>query len=549
MNATTKINVSRSWLAKGVKSVSVPFASCALLLGAVTAHAQTTNVNVDPTQNWIGYVNVFELPSNGGAYDFGSVWATGALTAYFSDGALFIIPNTNLWETTDTYYVQADGVTPNKIIDANMYVQNDALAGLTVTFSGNCEANSMVSSYSCSAFVKDFNAGYALVSSSTNILVGGTTFSLTLATTPGDHIQFGFETIGPDANPATVSSLGEAQIAEAATTNLAITPLSPVALVGTSESLNVIATANGLNYQWRENGVNLTNNASVSGATTATLTLSNIQGSAEGTYTAVVYNNGGTNTVSTYLTVLNPAHLTLDPHAPWIGYENYYYDNGGQEDGFLAGNEEPPAHLPAGFDGAILTMTPNTSDYDPTNDEFVNPDGSAAAIIEADFYVQDDALAGLPLTFVGYCPSNSLVTPYTSTVFIEDFSPGYGLNGSVYSNLVAGQPFSVSLTTLSGDHIEYGFQTVGPVANPTNVAALGLAQASINPPSMTASVAGSVVSLRFPTESGLQYSVLYKTNLTSSTWQTLSTVNGTAATVTVTDSTGPAQRFYRLSIQ
>jgi hypothetical protein len=33
-----------------------------------------------------------------------------------------------------------------------------------------------------------------------------------MATTAGDHIQYGFETIGPDANPATFASLGNAQV-------------------------------------------------------------------------------------------------------------------------------------------------------------------------------------------------------------------------------------------------------------------------------------------------------------------------------------------------
>jgi hypothetical protein len=79
--------------------------------------------------------------------------------------------------------------------------------------------------------------------------------------------------------------------------------------------------------------------------------------------------------------------------------------------------------------------------------------------------------------------------------------------------------------------------------------ALGQAQASINPPTMTASMTGTLVSLSFPTESGLNYIVQYKSNLADSTWQTLRTVSGTAATVTVTDTNGTGQRFYRLSIQ
>jgi hypothetical protein len=694
------------------------------------ARAQV-NIYVDSTQNWIGYMNVYALPSNGGGYQFGSAWATSDLTAFFSGEALTLIPNTNVWETTNTYWVQSDGVTPNEIMDASMYVQNDSLAGTNVIFSGDCETNTLASSYTCTAFIKDFSPSYSLVNSATVPLTPGP-FSINLTTQPGDNIQYGFETIGPDANPATVASLGEVVInapkvtnvivspitftdgymswtanpndapgyggnnpggqvwgvaalpavlsstlltlspntntyapgndywvnadgsganimdasfyaevdgglyantsltftfvvlsntlvspytadgwikdfgpgyafngeyqvnltpgtntvtypltgnnpgeivqygfevigpdanpatvaslgqvviAVPSTTNLAVLPVNPVALVGGSQAFTVTATGAGLNYQWQQNGVDLTNGGTVSGATSSSLTLNNLQPGAEGTYTVVASNSTSTNNASTYLTVLNPAHLTVDPNAPWIGFENWFYDNAGTEGAFLGQSVEPPSHLPASFSGAVLTLLPNTSDYNTNNPEFVNPDGSPAAIIEADFYVQDDALAGQTLTFVGYCPSNTLDTNYSSTVFIEDFVPTYASFMAANAMLVTGQPFSITLATTAGDHIEYGFKTVGPVANPATVAALGQAQASINPPPVTASVAGGVVSLSFPTESGLAYTVQYKSNLTDSTWQTLSTVNGTAATVTVTDTTGSTHRFYRLSIR
>jgi hypothetical protein len=178
------------------------------------ANAQIT-VQVDPhVATWIGFMNVFNLPADGGAYQFGNPWGTADLQAAFSGTSLTLAPCTNVWETTDTYWVKADGVSPNKNMDANMYVQNDGLAGQTVTFIGNVLNNSLVSPYTSVAFIKDFNSSYGLVGSITAPLVGGNSFSITLATTPGDHIQYGFETIGPDANPGTASSLGFVEIVE-----------------------------------------------------------------------------------------------------------------------------------------------------------------------------------------------------------------------------------------------------------------------------------------------------------------------------------------------
>ena len=97
---------------------------CAALFGPARAHGQVF-VTVDPSQNWIGYMNVFTL---GNAYEFGFVDGPAALQATFTTNQLILQPNTNVWETTDTAWVQADGHTPNDIMDANiLYVQNDTL--------------------------------------------------------------------------------------------------------------------------------------------------------------------------------------------------------------------------------------------------------------------------------------------------------------------------------------------------------------------------------------------------------------------------------------
>jgi hypothetical protein len=196
-----------------LKAVAVAgMTACALFSTINQATAQVT-VGVDPTQGWIGYMNVFDLPADGGGYQFGSTWGTADLQASFAGSDLTLGPCTNVWETTDTYWVQADGLTPNKTMDANMYVQNNALAGQTVTFEGDTLANTLVSPYTCVAFIKDYNASYALVGESSTVLNPGQEFDISLATLAGDNIQYGFEMIGPDANPVTAASLGLIEVA------------------------------------------------------------------------------------------------------------------------------------------------------------------------------------------------------------------------------------------------------------------------------------------------------------------------------------------------
>jgi len=68
-------------------------------------------------------------------------------------------------------------------------------------------------------------------------------------------------------------------------------------------------------------------------------------------------------------------------------------------------------------------------------------------------------------------------------------------------------------------------------------------------PTIAASVSAHTFSLSFATQTGFNYTVQYKTNLTDSVWQTLSTVPGNGAAQVVTDPTASACRFYRLSVQ
>ncbi|NBV35190.1 MAG: hypothetical protein EBR81_15705, partial [Proteobacteria bacterium] len=70
-----------------------------------------------------------------------------------------------------------------------------------------------------------------------------------------------------------------------------------------------------IRYQWRKDGVALVDSASVSGSTTSTLTLLNVDTANEGDYTVVVANGIGTPEVSSTasLTINNSVNLTSQP--------------------------------------------------------------------------------------------------------------------------------------------------------------------------------------------------------------------------------------------
>jgi uncharacterized repeat protein (TIGR03803 family) len=85
-------------------------------------------------------------------------------------------------------------------------------------------------------------------------------------------------------------------------------PANQTVSIGGAATFNVtVAGASPLSYQWRRNGINLSDAANVSGATRRILTLTNLTVANAGTYSVVVSNSLGSATSSgALLTVLFP---------------------------------------------------------------------------------------------------------------------------------------------------------------------------------------------------------------------------------------------------
>jgi hypothetical protein len=321
--------------------------------------------------------------------------------------------------------------------------------------------------------------------------------------------------------------------------------------VTSNASITVAATGTGLTYQWRKNGINLTNGPSLGGATTPTLTLSNVTGAAEASYSVVITDSSLlSSTGKTFVVVFDPTNLSFDPHATLNGYINYYGLNPDNTAGGYAGGFGYATDLLRSkvVDGVAYIM-PNTALYDINNAVWTNPDGTPNKFLEQDWFISNDDLLGQTLTFNGYCPSNSLPSQYTASVWIEDFAPDYSSFTAATSNLVAGQAFSITLPTTPGGHIQYGIRLTGPDNSPTNTDTMTAALVSILPPALSAAASNNTVNVSFPSVAGHDYNVQYRTNLASGAWQTLTTVSGTGTNVVVPDAPAPGSRFYRLFVQ
>ncbi|MGN6556161.1 MAG: PEP-CTERM sorting domain-containing protein [Verrucomicrobiota bacterium] len=187
-----------------------------MALFSATLNTNAATVTVDPGATWLGFMNVSDLPANGGAYMFGSSWGTADLNASFSGINLTLTPNTSISRDialTDTYWWTAGG-EGNKTMAASMYVENDTLAGQTVNFVGSVLSYTLVSPYTSVAFIKDFAPDYSSFNVTTASLADGD-FNISLVTGAGRHIQYGFETVGPNARLDEVAGFGSAQVTAA----------------------------------------------------------------------------------------------------------------------------------------------------------------------------------------------------------------------------------------------------------------------------------------------------------------------------------------------
>lgn len=171
--------------------------ACTLVAGA----AQAVTFNVDNVNLQYGFMNVFELPSNGGGYIFGSGWGIGDLNASWGGSSWTFTPNT-IGDPNPFWYTPSGGpgAAGNKDMDANLYAQFDGTyAGQTLTFIGSVSENSLVAPYACYVYIRDFAPDFSSVIETRIPMPAAGNFSVSqaLINDPARHAQFGVGMRGP----------------------------------------------------------------------------------------------------------------------------------------------------------------------------------------------------------------------------------------------------------------------------------------------------------------------------------------------------------------
>lgn len=213
-----------------------------VVAAATTYTFGQNNIDADASDAWIAYMNVSDLPADGGAYQFGSSWDVTQVKTTLDGTAntITLQPNFNTYAENpgDAFWINQTTMEGNKWMEGLTFVEpgatfNDA----DLTFSGSIASFDLDTGYTAQYFIKalDPNAGFSDVLAGAYVAdlpTSGTfSVSVTAAELPaGLIIQYGFSITGPNANPADEAALGSVVIAAA---DASITEANPFGTVST----------------------------------------------------------------------------------------------------------------------------------------------------------------------------------------------------------------------------------------------------------------------------------------------------------------------------
>lgn len=313
-SAVPSVSVRLRLMRTTLKGALPTLLTLAALMGFTGLGWSQITVKVDSSKTWSGYMNWFETND---AYVGGGAWGTDALRANFlpdlaTATRVVLRINTNTYNPGDPFWNLPDG-TPNKHLEANFYVDvGTGFGGNDVTFIGMVESNSLPAGWTCVAVIKQFGSGYAYIGDTREELFGGNPFSVTRYIPSGNICQYGFLLYGPNTAPDSPAAMeGVSVLVDNADPAITGQPTNQRLVFGDTATFSVAAAgSSALSYQWQRYETNLVNGGNITGATSATLTVSNAQADDATSYKVTVSSTAGSiDSQPVRLRVLTPAEF------------------------------------------------------------------------------------------------------------------------------------------------------------------------------------------------------------------------------------------------
>ncbi|MDB6029588.1 MAG: N-acetylmuramoyl-L-alanine amidase LytC [Verrucomicrobiales bacterium] len=328
---------------------------------------------------------------------------------------------------------------------------------------------------------------------------------------------------------------------------VASNPLNRTNVAGTTATFTATASGTVNNYRWRKNGSDLSDGLNVSGATSASLTITNVQNADAASYDVVISNGAGPTNSATAKLWVSPK-ITTQP----IGSTNlpattatFSVVAGGQTQlsyQWRRGttNLSDGIHI-SGATSATLTLSSVSPDDEGNYSVVVtNLAGTATSTSASLVVLKAPIILTQPADQSVYRGENAtfnVMADGTPPLFYQWRFNSADIIGATNSSYTR---FSVSL-------LDVGDYSVAVNNAADTVVSQDAVLAVITPDIQSVDASAGNFTLTWKALSGKTYRVQYKNNLEDADWtDLLPDVTASGATASKSDSIGNAQRFYQV---